>query len=451
MNRPRAVLAIAILGSFVAFLDGSIVTVALPAIERDLGGGVSMQQWVVDSYLITLGALILVAGSLSDLLGRIRILRLGLLGFAVASVAIALAPTAGVLIGARLFQGAAGALLVPSSLALIMSTFRGPEQAKAIGTWTGATTGAFVVGPLLGGLLTDLASWRWAFGINVLPIAITILLLGRLGPSERRRPGTRVDLIGAALAAGGLGATVFALIEQPRLGWMHPAIIVTGTLGAVALIAMLIHESRTPAPMLPLSLFRIRNFAWGNAATWMIYGALALNGFILGVYLQTGAGLSATQAGMASLPVMLLMILGSSTVGRWAGHRGPRLFMTAGPAVMAVGSVMLLAVDAEFDYWTQVLPGVIVFGAGLTLTVAPLTSAILSPVGPDRAGIASAVNNAVARIAGLVAVAMLGSIVAGLLDLTGFHRATVVTAVLLAAGAAISWAGIRNDAAVQET
>ena len=445
------VLWIAILGSFVSFLDGSIVTVALPAIARDLGGGVALQQWVVDAYLITLGALILVAGSLSDVFGRLRILTVGLLGFGVTSVAIALAPTGEFLIGARLLQGVAGAMLVPSSLALIMSTFRGPAQAKAIGTWTGATTGAFVAGPLLGGLLTDYASWRFAFAINVVPIAVTLVLLARLEQRDIRRPGATVDYLGAVLCAVGLGAAVFALIEEPNLGWGDPAIWGSALLGAAALAAFLYRQTRAADPMLPLSLFRARNFAWGNLTTWMVYGALALNGFIVGVYLQEGAGLSATAAGLASLPIMLLMIAGSSIVGGWAGRWGPRLFMTGGPLVMAVGSFMLVAVSDDFDYWTQVLPGITVFGLGLTLTVSPLVSAILGAIDTSRSGIASAVNNAIARIAGLVAVALIGTIVGGQLDLDGFRRATVVTGLLMLAGAAISWVGIRNDAVAEES
>lgn len=440
------VLWIAVLASFVSFLDGSIVTVALPAIVRDLGGGLSLQQWVVDAYLITLGALILVAGSLSDVFGRIRILQVGLIGFAVTSLAIALAPTGGFLIGARAAQGIAGALLVPSSLALIMSTFRGRAQAAAIGTWTGATTGAFVIGPLVGGLLTDLASWRWAFAINVAPVAATLVMLARLGQRDVRRPGATVDYLGAVLCATGLGGAVFALIEQPHLGWTHPGILAAAAVGVLGLAGFLWRQAVARDPMMPLGLFRARNFAWGNLTTWMVYGALSLNGFILGVYLQQGAGLTATQAGLASLPITVFMILGSSRVGALAGRFGPRVFMTVGPLVMAVASFMFLAVARDFTYLTQVLPGVLVFGAGLTLTVAPLTSAILGAIEPERSGIASAVNNAVARIAGLVAVALIGTIVGGTLNLGGFHRATVVTGVLLAVGGLISWVGIRNDA-----
>ncbi|WP_082109862.1 MFS transporter [Demequina phytophila] len=456
---PRAtaaqatVLWIAILGSFVAFLDGSIVTVALPAIADDLGGGIALMQWVTDAYLITLGALILVAGSLSDTFGRLRVLTVGLIGFGAMSLVIALAPTGGVLIGARFAQGVAGALLVPSSLALIMSAFRGAAQAKAIGTWTGATTAAFVAGPLLGGVLTDYASWRWAFGINVVPIAVTLFLVARLttqGHQDVRRPGATVDYLGAALCAIGLGAAVYALVEQPHLGWDHPAIVGSAIGGVACLAAFLWRQSVIPDPMLPLSLFRARNFAWGNLTTWFAYGALALNGFIVSVYLQQGAGLTATAAGLASLPATVILILGSSRVGAWGGRYGPRLFMTVGPLTMGVGSFMLVAVSDDFDYWTQVLPGIVVFGVGLTLMVAPLTSAILGAIETARSGIASAVNNAVARIAGLVAIALIGTIVGGVLDLDGFRRATIVTGIFMVVAGTISWAGIRNDAVARD-
>lgn len=446
----RLILWIAILASFVAFLDGSIVTVALPAIADDLDGGIALQQWTVDAYLITLGALILVAGSLSDAYGRMRVMRIGLVGFGITSLAIALAPSGEVLIAARLAQGIAGALLVPSSLALIMSAFRGKAQARAIGTWTGATTAAFVVGPVLGGLFVDYASWRWAFAINVVPIVVTLVMLARLRMADTRLPDARIDLLGAFLCALGLGALVFGLIEQPSLGWSSPFIFGSFGLGVVLLGLFFWRQAVIARPILPLSLFRARNFAWGNAATWFIYGALGLNGFIVVVYLQQGAGLSATAAGLASLPITVLMIVGSSLVGTWGGRFGPRLFMTVGPLVMAVGSFMLVAFSEDFNYWTQALPGIIVFGVGLTLTVAPLTSAILGAIEPARAGIASAVNNAVARIAGLVAVALLGTIVAGTLDLAGFHRATIFTGVLLAIGGALSFVGIRNPERVDE-
>ncbi|MFC8683485.1 MFS transporter [Microbacterium ureisolvens] len=440
----RFVLWIAVLGSFVAFLDGTIVNVALPAISDELGGGITTQQWVVDAYLITLGALILVAGSVSDAYGRVLVLRIGLIGFGIASIAIAAAPTAEFLIVARAVQGAAGAFLVPSSLALITSNFTGAAQGRAIGIWTAMTTSAMIVGPLIGGILVDLASWRLAFLINVLPIGVTLLLLARGGVRDSRQEGASIDWIGAALCTLGLGGMVYALIEQPNFGWASPAIWIPLLGGAALFLAFILRQRVVSHPILPLDLFRVRNFWTGNVATTFIYGALALNGLVVVVYLQEGAGLPATLAGLASLPMTILMILFSSRIGTLSGRWGPRLFMTVGPIMMGVGALLLLTVDEAFSYWWQVLPSMIVMGAGLALTVAPLTSAILGAIGPERSGIASAVNNAVARVAGLIAIALLATIVGGALDLDGFHRAAIVTAVLMIAGGITSFLGIRN-------
>lgn len=446
-REQRVVLAIAVLASFVSFLDGTVVNVALPAIARDLGGGLTTQQWVVDAYLVTLGAFILVAGSLSDVLGRVVVLRIGLIGFAVTSVAIAAAPTAEFLIVARALQGVAGALLVPSSLALITSTFRGPAQARAIGIWTGATTVAMIAGPLIGGIFVDTLSWRLVFLVNVLPIGVTMWLLGH---RDHRRPGARVDVIGAILCAVGLGGIVYALIEQPNLGWGSPVIWAPGIIGALAFAGFLWRQRVTPDPMMPLDLFRSRNFWAGNLVTVFVYAALSLNGFVVGVYLQQGAGLSATLAGLASLPSTLLMIGLSSRMGALAGRFGPRLFMTLGPLVMAMGAMLLLNVRADFDYWTQVLPGIVVFGLGLTATVSPLTAAVLGAIETERSGIASAVNNAVSRVAGLLAIAAVSAVVGGSLDLDGFHRAAVFTAALMVLGGAAAFFGIRNHLSRQD-
>ncbi|HLS92093.1 MAG TPA: MFS transporter [Microbacterium sp.] len=446
MTSSTRVLWIAILASFVSFLDGTIVNVALPAIDRELGGGLATQQWVVDGYLITLGALMLVAGSVSDVFGRALVLRIGLVGFGVASLAITLAPSPEILVAARLLQGAAGAFLVPSSLALITSTFSGPAQGRAIGTWTSFTTGAMIVGPLLGGALVDLASWRLAFLINVVPIAATLWMLRGVTDPERR-PGSRIDILGAALCALGLGGVVFALIEQPNLGWTHPAILGAFVAGAILFALFLLRQRTVRDPILPLDLFRVRNFWTGNVATTFVYAALSLNGFVIAIYLQEGAGLSATLAGLASLPVTILMILLSSRVGALAARWGARLFMTAGPLLMAVGSLLLLLVAPDFSYWWQVLPGMIVFALGLTTTVSPLTSTILGAIDASRSGIASAVNNAISRVAGLIAVAMIGTAVGGSLDLDGFHRSCIIVAALLAAGGVVSWLGIRDRAA----
>lgn len=450
MNRDqRLVITIAVLASFVSFLDGTIVNVALPAISKELGGGITTQQWVVDAYLITLGSLILVAGSISDLYGRILVMRIGLIAFGVTSLAIALAPNAGFLIAARGVQGIAGALLVPSALALITSNFRGAAQGRAIGIWTGMASVAAIAGPLLGGVFVDLLSWRWAFVINVVPIAVTLVLLVMLGHTDNRRSGIRIDFPGAILCTLGLGGPVYALIEQGRLGWSHPAIYLSMGLGVAAFVGFLVRERYAAEPVMPLSLFRVRNFWSGNVATALIYGALALNGFVVVVYLQRddGPNFPATLAGLASLPITIIMILFSSRVGALSGRFGPRLFMTVGPVLMGLAALLLLTVSPDFSYWTQVLPSILLFGVGLTLTVSPLTSAILGSIETERSGIASAVNNAVSRVAGLIVIAMLAVIVGGdSVDLAGFHRAAIVTAVLMIAGGLVSLAGIRNPA-----
>ncbi|WP_040569071.1 MFS transporter [Microbacterium yannicii] len=440
----RSVLWIAILASFVAFLDGTVVNVALPAISDELGGGLTTQQWVVDAYLITLGALILVAGSVSDAYGRVLVLRIGLIGFGIASVAIAAAPTAEFLIVARAVQGAAGAFLVPSSLALITSNFTGPAQGRAIGVWTAATTTAMIVGPVIGGVFVDLLSWRLAFLINVVPIAVTLLLLARGSFRDIRKPDASIDWLGAILCTLGLGAMVFALIEQPNLGWSSPAIWAPMIVGALMFAGFIVRQRLVRSPILPLDLFRVRNFWTGNIATLFIYGALSLNGFVVVVYLQQGAGLPATLAGLASLPMTVLLILFSSRIGALSGRWGPRLFMTVGPITMGIGALLLLTVGGDFSYWWQVLPSMVVMGLGLALTVAPLTSAILGAIDSERSGIASAVNNAVSRVAGLVTIAALATIVGGTLDLDGFHRAAIVTAALMIAGGITSFLGIRN-------
>lgn len=434
----QRVLVVAILASFVSFLDGTVVNVALPAIAAELGGpgaaGLSLQQWVVDGYLVTLGSLILVAGSLSDVHGRKRVLALGLVGFAVASALCALAPTGPVLVIARMLQGVAGALLVPSSLALIVSTFDGEAQGRAIGRWTAWTGTAMIVGPFVGGGLVDLVSWRWVFWIN-LPVVVVTLVLLRGVPAPEIVTGRRVDVPGAVLAAVGLAAAVYGLIERT---W--PAVVV----GGVLLVAFVTWERRARDPMLPLRLFAARNFAWGNVATFAVYGALSLGGFVLTLFLQQVAGYSATAAGVAQLPTTIAMLALSTRFGTLAGRYGPRWFMALGPIVAGCGYLLMLTMDEGAHYLTQVLPGLLVFGLGLSITVAPLTAAILGAAPPADAGIASAVNNAVSRVAGLVTVALVGVIVGGTLDVDSFHRALVVTAGLLVAGGLLSMAGIRD-------
>jgi EmrB/QacA subfamily drug resistance transporter len=449
MPRERRVLIVAILVSFVAFLDGAVINVALPALERELGGGLVVQQWVVDGYLITLGALILVAGSLSDSFGRMRVLWIGLIGFTVTSLLCAVAPNGVFLVVSRIFQGAAGALLVPSSLALIIATFAPAVQGKAIGTWTAWTTVAFVVGPLLGGVLVDMVSWRLIFAVNVLPIAVALWLMLGLGRDEPIGHRVRVDYIGATMGVLGLSGSVYGLIEQGRFGWGSPAIYLPFVLGVACLGVFLWWEHHSAAremtePMMPLDLFRIRNFGMGNLATWFIYAAFSFGPFALTVFVQEFGGYSALAAGAATLPSVIVLILLASWFGALSGTYGPRLFMTAGPLVCAAGFLLTATVSREVNYWTELLPGVTLLGLGMAITVAPLTSAVLGAVDPARAGIGSAINNAVARIAGLVAVAFTGIIVGAQLDLDGYHRAAVASAAFLVIGGAVSFAGIRN-------
>jgi EmrB/QacA subfamily drug resistance transporter len=443
-RNQRLVLSIAVLASFVTFLDGSVINVALPAIEEELGGGITTQQWVVDAYAITLGTLILLAGSLSDTFGRWVVLKVGLYGFAVTSILIALAPTAETLVILRGAQGIAGALLVPSSLAIIIATFRGAPQAKAIGTWTGFTSAAFLVGPLLGGLFVDYLDWRLVFAINIIPIAVTLVLIARLGEKNVRPEGGGIDWFGAVLGILGLGGPVFALIEQANFGWSSPVIYLPFVLGLLALLAFILRQRTAKHPMVPLGLFSVRNFSIGNVSTTLVYAALSLGGFLITVFLQEVGGYSATAAGLAFLPMTLISIALSSWFGALAGKYGPRLFMGFGPIVGGIGYLLLLGIGEDVNYWTQVFPGVVIFAVGLTMTVAPLTAAILGSISPEQSGIGSAINNAISRIAGLIAIAFVGVILGSQLTVGSFHRGLLVTAVLLILGGVVSLIGIRN-------
>ncbi len=443
------VLVIAILSSFVAFLDGAVINVALPAISRELGGGLPLQQWVVDAYLVTLGSLILIAGSLSDVFGRKRVLYAGLIGFGVTSLLCALAPTGVFLVLARALQGVAGALLVPSSLAIIISRFEGPAQAKAIGRWTAWTGIAMIAGPVVGGLFVDTLGWRWVFVINVIPIAITLVLMMALGETDKGMGG-RVDIAGAILGSVGLAGTVFALIEQGTFGWGSPRVWIPLVVGLLSLAAFFVVETRVKQPMLPLGLFRVHNFWVGNISTFFVYGALSFGPLVVTLYLQQVAGFSAIAAGFVFIPSTLCMLLLSGFFGGLAGRYGPRLFMAVGPVVAAAGFLWLLTMGDNVNYWTSLLPAVLLFGVGLSITVAPLTSAILGAIHPEQAGIASAVNNAVSRIAGLLAVAAVGMIIGGTLDTAGLHRAMLAGALLLLVGGVVSGIGIRNGVSAQK-
>lgn len=412
MRAGRLTLVATILGSTVVFLDATVVNVALPAISDDLGAGLAGQQWVVEAYMLTMVSLLLVGGSLGDRFGRRRVYLIGLLAFGATSALCALAPSDEALIAARALQGVAGALLVPGSLALIAAAFEGEERGAAVGSWTAWTGIATVIGPAGGGALIGVLSWRAIFWVNLPLVALTVALVLR-GVRESRDPDAPrgVDALGIALSAAGLGGPVFALIEQPRLGWGDPAVWAPLAAGVACFALFIVHEGRSRRPMMDLALFRIRNFAVANLTTLAAYAGLIGGLFFVTLYLQQVVGYTALEAGLATTPISLLLFALSPRFGRLASGTGPRLPMTAGPIVAGLGLLLMLRIDAEAGYVLDVLPGVVVFGLGLAATVAPLTATVLDSVEERRVGIASGVNNGVSRVAGLLAIAVLGAVI----------------------------------------
>jgi EmrB/QacA subfamily drug resistance transporter len=411
-RQQRLTLVATILGSTVVFLDGTVVNVALPAINDDLEAGLAGQQWVVEAYLLTMVSLLLVGGSLGDQFGRRRMFVAGLLGFGATSALCAVAPSDEFLVGARALQGIAGALLVPGSLAIVASTFEGAERGKAVGTWTAWTGIATVLGPAGGGALIGLLSWRAIFWVNLPLIAATVALTLHTVEESRDPDAFRgIDWPGIGLSAAGLGGPVFALIEQPTHGWSDPLVWVP-LLGGIACFAVfLLYETRARHPMLDLGLFRIRNFAVANVTTFAAYAGLIGGLFFVGLYLQQVVGYTPLEAGLATTPISILLFVLSPRFGRLASGTGPRLPMTAGPIVAGVGLLLMLRVGTDADYLADVLPAILVFGLGLAATVAPLTATVLDSVAERRVGIASGVNNGVSRVAGLLAIAILGAVI----------------------------------------
>ncbi|MGN6274355.1 MAG: MFS transporter [Solirubrobacterales bacterium] len=464
-RQQRLTLIATILGSTVVFLDSTVVNVALPAIRDGLGAGLAGQQWVVEAYMLTLVSLLLVGGSLGDQFGRRRMFVIGLIGFGVFSALCALAPTVEFLVAARALQGIAGALLVPGSLAIVAATFAGEARGKAVGTWTAWTGIATVIGPAGGGALIGLTSWRAIFWVNLPLIAATVALTLHSVEESRDPDAFRgIDWGGIALSAAGLGGPVFALIEQPSRGWSDPVVWVPLVAGIACFALFLLHELRTRHPMMDLGLFRIRNFAVANLTTLSAYAGLIGGLFFVGLFLQQVAGYSPLEAGLATTPISVLLFVLSPRWGKLASGVGPRLPMTAGPIVGGVGLLLMLRIGSGADYPTEVLPAVLVFGLGLSATVAPLTATVLDSVPEHRVGIASGINNGVSRVAGLLAIAVLGAVIsarfaaiagsnvsggpltahAPAASTSAFHLGVLLAGLLMIAGGLASGLGIEN-------
>jgi len=447
------VLAITVLGSGIAALDATVVNIALPTIGRDFHTGIAALQWVMTSYILTLAAFLLIGGSLGDRFGRRRVYLIGIVWFALASAACGFAPNADFLIVTRVLQGIGGALLTPGSLAILEASFTPADRARAIGAWSGLGGVAIAAGPLIGGYLISAASWRWIFFINV-PVAAVVVALAARHIPESRDPSTtgRLDYAGALAAVVFLSGITFAFIEAPTLGWASPAVLTMASLGVAALIAFGVREDHAAAPMLPLSIFRDRQFAAASAVTFIVYGALTGATFLLPVVLQVVSGYSPLASGLALLPLTVIMLALSARSGELAAKIGPRLQLSVGPIVAGAGLAMLTLSTSGSSYVADVLPPVAVFGVGIAITVAPLTATAMSSAPAHLAGIASAVNNDLSRFGGLLAVAILPAL-AGITGqaylhpaalAAGFRTAAFISGGLCAAGGLLAAVTITN-------
>jgi EmrB/QacA subfamily drug resistance transporter len=454
----RWVILATVLGSGMAFLDGTVVNVALPAIGRDLHSGLSGLQWTLDAYLLTLGALLLLGGALGDRYGRRRVYEVGLVAFSSASALCGLAPNLGALVVARAVQGVGGALLVPGSLALLSASFAPEDRGPAVGAWSGLAGAFSALGPFFGGWLVDAVSWRLVFLINLPVAAVTLWVVRAHVPDSRDAEaagGGPLDVPGALLATVGLAGVVFALIEGSAEG-LTPLVIVAGVVGSAALVAFPLVEQRMAEPLVPLELFRSQQFSGANVTTLAVYGAFGGALFLFVVLLQQDLGYSALEAGSAMLPVTVLMLTLSARAGRLSQRVGPRLPMTAGPVVAGGGLLLLSRVAPGSQYATGILPAVVVFGLGLSLTVAPLTSAVMAAVEERHLGVGSGVNNAVARVAGLLSIALL-PLAAGLSGVDpgdpgvadGVRVALRISAVVCALGGLVAFLSVRRAADVR--
>ncbi len=408
-NAQRLTLVAMILASGIVFLDSTVVNVALPHIDRDLGMGLSGLQWIVDGYILTLAAFLILGGSIGDQYGRKKAMLGGIIAFGLASVACGLAPGSNWLILARLLQGIGGAFVVPGSLAIITATFTDPEErGNAIGTWAGWSGITSLIGPFLGGWLVDNLSWRFVFLINV-PLIAAVLVLMRYVPESLDEGVTRhLDWAGATLGVIGLGGTVYGLIEGPAAGWTNWLVLTSLAVGIIAIIVFIVVEVQVTHPMMPLALFKLRNFSAVNVVTFVVYFALYGGGFFFPLYVQNTMGQSALVSGVVFLPGSILMLILSPHAGKLAGRYGSRLFMTIGPLIYTVGMLGYLFLQPDSNPWLVILPLAAITGLGLSLTVAPLTATVMSSVPRNNSGVASAINNVVSRIAALVAIAGLG-------------------------------------------
>jgi EmrB/QacA subfamily drug resistance transporter len=449
----RWLLAVTVLGSGIASLDATVVNIALPTIGRDFHTGIAALQWVINGYTLTLAAFLLIGGSLGDRFGRRKLYLIGIVWFALASAACGLAPGAGFLIAARVLQGVGAALLTPGSLAILEASFVPADRARAIGAWSGLSGVAVAAGPLVGGSLISAASWRWIFFINV-PIAVAVVALGIRHVPESRDPRAtgKIDYAGALAGVVFLTGITFAFIEAPALGWSSPAVLAMALVGVLGLAAFLVRERRAASPMLPLSIFAERQFAATNAVTFLVYAALVGATFLLPVVLQVVWGYSPLASGLALLPLTIILLALSARSGQLATRIGPRLQMSAGPVVVGAGLARLTLVTSGSNYVVYVLPAVVVFALGLAITVAPLTATAMSSAPAELSGIASAVNNDVARFGGLLAVAVLPALagITGTVYLhpdalaAGFRTAALISGATCAAGGVLAAFTITN-------
>ncbi|MFE7504744.1 MFS transporter [Promicromonospora sp. NPDC057488] len=456
-TQGRWLLTATVLGSSLASVDATVVNIALPAIGRDLGMEFSGLQWTLTAYTLTLASFILLGGSAGDRFGRRRVYLVGIVWFAVASVLCAVAPTEGLLIGARAVQGLGAALLTPASLAIIQATYAEADRARAVGTWAGFSGVASALGPFLGGWLIEAGSWRWIFLIN-LPLAALVVWLCLKHVPETRDPaaGGRLDVAGALAGVVGLGGISYALISVPESGAGSSGVVLPAGLGLAGLVAFVLIERGVHNPMLPPALFGLSQFRAINAVTFLVYGAIGATLFLLVLQLQVVSGFSPLVAGSALLPITLVVLIFSARSGALASRIGPRVQLTAGPLLLGLATLLGLRLRADSDYLTDVLPMAVAFGCGLVVMVAPLTSAALAAAPVEHAGIASGVNNAVARAAQLLAVAAIpaaaGLTAAAYTDpavfLTAFHTAIRICALLFLAAAVLAALTIRQPGKV---